>query len=91
VEYYRVEIIEQETICFLREAFENITKMRFEILTVTSMKMAVFWDVAPCSLIDIDRRFRGAYCHHHQGLILHGATSQKTVIFITQMIKSDAF
>jgi hypothetical protein len=31
------------------------------------MKMAVFWDVAPCSLLDIDRRFRGAYCLHHQG------------------------
>jgi hypothetical protein len=27
----------------------------------------VFWDVAPCSLIDTDRRFRGAYCLHHQG------------------------
>jgi hypothetical protein len=25
------------------------------------MKMAVFWDVAPCSLVDIDQRFRGAY------------------------------
>jgi hypothetical protein len=21
--------------------------------------MAVFWDVAPCRLVDIDRRFRG--------------------------------
>jgi hypothetical protein len=31
------------------------------------MKMAVFWDVAPCSLVDIGRRFRGAYCLHHQG------------------------
>jgi hypothetical protein len=30
-------------------------------------KMADFWDVAPCSLIDTDRRFRGAYCLHHQG------------------------
>jgi hypothetical protein len=26
------------------------------------MKMAVFWDVAPCSLVDSDRRFRGDYC-----------------------------
>jgi hypothetical protein len=34
-------------------------KERFEVLKVTSMKMAVFWDVAPCSLIDIDRCFRG--------------------------------
>jgi hypothetical protein len=27
------------------------------------MKMVVFWDVAPCSLVDID--FRGAYCVCH--------------------------
>jgi hypothetical protein len=33
-------------------------KMRFQVLTATSMKMAVFLDVAPCSLVDIDRRFR---------------------------------
>jgi hypothetical protein len=30
------------------------------------MKMTVFWDVAPCSLVETDWRFRGAYCHHHQ-------------------------
>jgi hypothetical protein len=29
--------------------------------------MAVFWDVAPRSLVDTDRRFRIAYCLH----ILH--------------------
>jgi hypothetical protein len=23
--------------------------------------------VAPCSLVDSDGRFRGLYCHHHQG------------------------
>jgi hypothetical protein len=26
-----------------------------------------FWDVAPCSLVDIDRRFRRTYRLHHQG------------------------
>jgi hypothetical protein len=26
-----------------------------------------FWDVTPCSLAGVDRRFRGAYCLHHQG------------------------
>jgi hypothetical protein len=31
------------------------------------MKMIVFRDVAPCSLVDTDRRFRDAYCLHHQG------------------------
>jgi len=23
------------------------------------MKMAAFWDIAPCSVVEIDRRFRG--------------------------------
>jgi hypothetical protein len=29
--------------------------------------MAVFWDVARCSLVEIDRCFGGAYCLLHQG------------------------
>jgi hypothetical protein len=44
-----------------------IIPVRFQVLTAASMKMAVFWDVAPCSLVDIGRRFTGAYCPHHQG------------------------
>jgi hypothetical protein len=28
--------------------------------------MTVFWDVAPCSLVGTDRRFRAAYCFHLQ-------------------------
>jgi hypothetical protein len=27
-----------------------------------SLKMTVFWNVGPCSLVDTDRRIRGAYC-----------------------------
>jgi hypothetical protein len=30
------------------------------------MKMAVFWVVAPCSLVEVYRRFRGTCCLHHQ-------------------------
>jgi hypothetical protein len=26
------------------------------------MMFRVFWDVAPCSQVGVDRRFRGAYC-----------------------------
>jgi hypothetical protein len=29
--------------------------------------MAVLLDVASCSLVDTERRFRGAYCFHRQG------------------------
>jgi hypothetical protein len=27
----------------------------------------VFWDAAPCSLVEIDRCFTSVYCVHHQG------------------------
>jgi hypothetical protein len=42
-------------------------KMRFQVLTMTSMKMAVILNVAPCSLVDIERRFDGDYFLHHEG------------------------
>lgn len=32
-----------------------------------SMKMAVFWNVARCGLVDIERSFTGTYCLRHQG------------------------
>jgi hypothetical protein len=39
----------------------------FEVLTAASMKMAVFWVVAPCNLVQVYQRFGGACCLHHQG------------------------
>jgi hypothetical protein len=30
------------------------------------MKMTAFWDIAPCSLVEVDRRFSGAYCLVYQ-------------------------
>jgi hypothetical protein len=32
-----------------------------------TMRMAVFWVVAPCSLVEVYQRFRGPCCLHHQG------------------------
>jgi hypothetical protein len=34
---------------------------------ITSLKIAVFWDVTPRSLVDIDQHFSGAYSHQQQG------------------------
>jgi hypothetical protein len=31
------------------------------------MKIIAVWGIAPCSLIEVDRHFRGAYCLNHQG------------------------
>jgi hypothetical protein len=39
--------------------------------------MAVSWNMAPCSLIESDRRFRDVYHHRHQG----DGSSQKALIF----------
>jgi hypothetical protein len=30
--------------------------------------MVAFWDIAPCSLVEVDRRFRGAFCLY-QGVV----------------------
>jgi hypothetical protein len=37
------------------------------LIATLFLKMTVVWDVAPYILEDIGRRFRGAYCLHHQG------------------------
>jgi hypothetical protein len=29
--------------------------------------MTALWDIAPYSLVEVDRRFRGAYCLHNEG------------------------
>jgi hypothetical protein len=42
-------------------------QVRFEVLTAMSMDVAAFWNVALCSLVDVQKHFRGAYCLHHQG------------------------
>jgi hypothetical protein len=39
----------------------------FEVLTVVSTKMAVFWVAAPCSLVEVYQHFRGLCCLHNQG------------------------
>jgi hypothetical protein len=43
------------------------SRLRFEVLTAASMKMDVFWVVAPCNLSEVYRHFRGDCCLHHQG------------------------
>jgi hypothetical protein len=45
--------------------------------------MAVFWVVAPCSVVEVHQRFRGPFCLHHQG-----ATTQKTVIFVLTAVRT---
>jgi hypothetical protein len=40
--------------------------MRFQVLTVASVKMTDLWDTAQCIFVEVDRRFKGGYCLRHQ-------------------------
>jgi hypothetical protein len=66
--------------------------INFEYLTneqLKSIKIAVLWNVAPCSLVAVYRRFRGARWLSYQGDIrLHGATIQNTAIFILAAVRT---
>jgi hypothetical protein len=46
--------------------------VRFQVLTAANKKLRVFWDVAQCSHVEVDRRFRGEYCLHQQTLLPSG-------------------
>jgi hypothetical protein len=49
--------------------FKSPANSRFQvpaIFNLYTVKMAVFWVVAPCRLVRVYRRFRGLYCLHHQ-------------------------
>jgi hypothetical protein len=37
----------------------------FEVVTAVSTKMAAFWVVASCSLVEVYQRFIGPCCLHH--------------------------
>jgi hypothetical protein len=46
--------------------WEKVIKQhaRFQFLTGANMNMTTFWDMQPCNLVEVDWRFRSAYCLH---------------------------
>jgi hypothetical protein len=77
-------------------ALTVLHKVGFEVLTAVSTKMAGLWVVAPCSLAEVNQRFRGPCCLNQpwwwrqQGPLkrcwtstrIHSATTQKTAILV---------
>jgi hypothetical protein len=49
-----------------KHILETSVILRFQIIAAAGMMMAAYWDVAPCIIVEADRRFRGAYCVHHR-------------------------
>jgi hypothetical protein len=51
---------------------ENVTiyiiiSVGFGVLAAVVMKSTIFWDITPCSPLNVDRRFGGTYRLHLQG------------------------
>jgi hypothetical protein len=43
--------------------------VRFQVLVASSPNMTAFRDISSCILVEVDRRFRGAYCLHIRAMI----------------------
>jgi hypothetical protein len=52
----------------------NIVK-EYEVLTAANMNTAVFWVLAPCSLVEVYRRFIDTCCLHHHTLMMEAAST----------------
>lgn len=47
--------------------YRKLNEVKQHIKIKIILKIAVFWDSSPCSLVDTDKCFRGVYCIPHQG------------------------
>jgi hypothetical protein len=43
--------------------------LRSQVLAWGGVRTAALWDVGHCTLVEVDRRFRGAYCLHYQAIL----------------------
>jgi hypothetical protein len=50
--------------------------LAIQVLTAVRTKLAVFWVVAPCSLVEVSLKCQQTFTR------LHGATTQKAAIFV---------
>jgi hypothetical protein len=50
----------------LRKINNRVIVSEISGVRVTGYEVKVFWDVAPCSHVEVHPRFIGSYCLHHQ-------------------------
>jgi hypothetical protein len=77
---------------FLQLYFENdyhnvqwtsLSHVGFEVLTAVVMKSTIFWDITLCSLLNVNRRFRGIYHLHFQGRRISQTRNQHEALLAT--------
>jgi hypothetical protein len=62
----------------IRTVYRLTQMVQILSLTYYLMFRVVFWAILPCKMI-ADRRFRGAYCLHHQGWVLPPSLMKEAV------------
>jgi hypothetical protein len=64
-----------------------VSFVRFQVLTAARVKFRAFWNVLPCSQLDVDRRFRDACFLHHQG-VLKSMSSDVSEVHAASIIRA---
>jgi hypothetical protein len=92
------QVTDNFNICFYRNTGQTlkINARLFLLQTEVVLKMAVFWVVAPCSLVEVLLKMAVFWvvppCSlvqvYHRFTRLHGATTQKTPIFILAAVRT---
>jgi hypothetical protein len=62
-----------------------------EILTAVVMKSTIFWDITPCSPLEVNRRFGGTYRFHLQGRRISGARNQPESRWQAELVPCSAY
>jgi hypothetical protein len=84
-EYLILNISTSFSIClFTSIVYLMLLSAGFEVLMEASMKMAVFWVVTLCILVEVYQHFRVTCCLHHQGslitLMMEAASTSESLV-----------
>jgi hypothetical protein len=66
----------------------TVWAVRVNVLMAASMKITAFWNVTPCSLVEVGRRFRRTYCIYHQSVIMKVVHTSETSVYYSAGICS---
>jgi hypothetical protein len=76
-------IVFTETLKYLQNSTWLRGSFYKQVIPISLLKMTVFWDVVPCSLVEINQCFRCVYCLHHQGdewLLMEAVSMSETSV-----------
>jgi hypothetical protein len=45
---------------------KRVLRHLYKIKIENAVEETAFWDIEPCGIVEVQRRFRGAYCLHYQ-------------------------